>query len=267
MIDRDMPMSPLHIRHLWVVTASIFAFGCTQPDSDQSSQRSNAVTDPKIPAAPLPAPALPLDREGIILAAMRAATAAALGDNGAAAQAGLKGKRFQVRMRFGCSESDDQTISGWSHDVEKGVMRVRVRADVTGDTLPAKGQVDGPEEGALGFTLGRPWMLTTGCPNPAFATMAGGPGIAIVQLFTDSDSRAQRPQATYEAVAQVTREELPAKGLDLILSGRLKARSDGNVIDCAGSGVAPGCIIYSVIDRVIIEDPIRQEIIAEFGAS
>lgn len=256
------PISPF-----FAAAASLFAFGCTPPDNEQARQRSPAAVEQANNADPLPAPEAPLDREGIIVAALRAATAAALGDDDAAAQADLKGRRFEVPIRFGCSGSDDQASSGWSHDPAKGVLRVRVRADVNSEELSGNDLTGEAYEGAVGFTLLRPWMLADGCPDPRFASMADGPAITITQLFTASDSRVQRPQASYEAVAQVTPEELPTKGLTLILSGRLKPLADGRAIRCAAGDGPPACVISSIIDRVTIEDPVRQVTLADFGSS
>ena len=110
-------------------------------------------------------------------------------------------------------------------------------------------------------------MRVDGCPDPRFIAMADGPAIAITQLFTASDSRVERPEASYEAVAQVFAEELPTKGLNLIVSGRLKSVGDGRAIHCAASDGPPACMISSVIDRVAIEDPVRKVTLAEFGNS
>ena len=241
--------------------------GCTPPDNDPPPQKAPTITEVKSKPPLLPQPQTPLDREGMILAALRAATAAALGEDDATAQADLKGRRFEVRIRFGCSGSNVQAGSGWTHDAAKGVLRARVRADVNSTVLEASDFIDGSYEGAVGFFLRRPWMLADGCPDPRFAAMSQGPAIAITQLFTADDSRVQRPETVYEAVAQVMPNELPSKGLNLVLSGRLKAFADGRAIRCAATDGPPACIISSVIDRVAIEDPIRNVTLAEFGTS
>ena len=262
-----MHIARLPVPHLLLAAASLLAFGCTPPDNEQPPQRSPAADKVASKPEPLPVPETPLNREGMILAALRAATAAALGEDDSVAQADLKGRRFEVRIRFGCSGSDDQASSGWTHDAAKGVLRARVRADVNSDGLKASDSGDGGFEGAVGFTLRRPWMLTDGCPDPRFAAMAEGPAIAITQLFTASDSRVQRPEESYEAVAQVTAAQLPTRGLNLILSGRLKPLADGRAIRCAASDGPPACVISTVIDRVGIEDPVRNVTLAEFGGS
>jgi hypothetical protein len=268
MVVCNMPIAHLPILHrLLAAAASLFAFGCTPPDNEQPPQRSPVPSEVASKPEALPVPQAALDREGVILATLRAATAAALGEDDSAAQAQLKGRRFEVPIRFGCSGNNDQASRGWSYDPAKGVLRVRVRADVNSDGLTDSDLTDRSYEGAVGFTLLRPWMLVDGCPDPRFASMADGPAIAITQLFTANDSRAQRPQASYETVAQVTPDELPTKGLTLILSGRLKPLGDGRAIRCAASDGPPACVISSIIDRVTIEDPVRKINLADFGNS
>lgn len=267
-----MHIARLPIPHLLLAAASLLAFGCSPPDNEQPPQRSPAAAEVARAPEPLPVPETPLDREGVILAALRAATAAALGADDSTAQADLKGRRFEIRIRFGCSASDDTASNGWSHDAAKGVLRARVRADLDIKAQATSDLADGAYEGAVGFTLRRPWMMADGCPDPRFAAMADGPAIAITQMFTASDSRVERPEASYEAVAQVTPEELPTKGLNLILSGRLKPLANGRAIRCAAldgaaSDAPPACIVSSVIDRIAIEDPVRNVILAEFGRS
>jgi hypothetical protein len=262
-----MHIARLSIPHLLLAAASLCAFGCTPPDNEQPPQRSPAATEVPSKPEPLAFPETALDREGVILAALRAATAAALGEDDSTAQAELKGRRFEVRIRFGCFGSDKLASNGWSYDAAKGVLRARVAADVNSGMLKASDLTDGGFEGAVGFTMRRPWMLADGCPDPRFMSMADGPAIAITQLFTANDSRVERPEASYEAVAKVIAEELPAKGLNLIVSGRLKSLEDGRAIRCAASDGPPACIVSSVIDRVAIEDPVRNVTLAEFGNS
>lgn len=270
---KPLPFPLLAVSHLWVASIVLLAGACTPPDNEQPPQRSPAAPEVVSKAEPLSAPEPPLDREGLILAALRAATAAALGEDDAAAQAKLKGRRFEVRIRFACSPGDAQANGSWTHDAAKGVLRARLRADVARDTAeasdPAEASelVDGAYEGAVGFTLRRPWMLADGCPAPSFAAMADGPIITITQFFTTSDSRVQRPEMSYEAVTQVTPEELPVNGLNLILSGRLKPLADGRAIHCSANDGPPSCIVSSIIDRVAIEDPARNVILAQFGGS
>ncbi|MDQ3078510.1 MAG: hypothetical protein M3R03_00725 [Pseudomonadota bacterium] len=146
------------------------------------------------------------------------------------------------------------------------MLRARIKSDLDDNILKAGGLADGSYEGAVGFTLRRPWMLADGCPDPGFAAMSEGPTIALAQLFTSSDSRVQRPKNSYEAVSQIVPDQLPTQGLSLVVSGRLKPLADERVIRCAAIDGPPFCIISSVIDRVAI-DPVRDATLAEWGGS
>jgi hypothetical protein len=108
-------------------------------------------------------------------------------------------------------------------------------------------------------------MLTAGCPDPKFAMQ--GPDISVVQLFTDSDSRVQRPEPFHETVTPVKPEEVPSEGLSLVVSGRLEPLADGRAVRCSATVGTPVCIISTLIDRVAIEDPARAVVLGEWGAS
>jgi hypothetical protein len=63
-------------------------------------------------------------------------------------------------------------------------------------------------------------------------------------------------------------QEVPAQGLSLVISGRLKALPDGRAIHCSAAAGQPACIISTLIDRVAIEDPARNGVVlGEWGAS
>jgi hypothetical protein len=206
-----------------------------------------------------------LDREAVILAALRAATAAALGNDDRAAQQELKGRKFAVRLRFACPGMSDPTRTA-SYDAKQQVLRVKVQSDLTAEELPASDLLRRDYEGAVGFAFGKPWLLTPGCPSPAFGAMASAePTIVLAQLFTAEESRAQRPAATYQLTKTLKLEDAPRRGLDLILSGRFAELADGRPIHCAASDGPPACIVSGRIDRVAIENPESGEVLGEWG--
>ncbi|HKP34190.1 MAG TPA: hypothetical protein VJT70_05360 [Sphingomicrobium sp.] len=221
------------------------------------------------PATPAPKPVIVtenvLDREGVILATFRTATAAALGNDDRAAQQALNGRKFAVRLRFACPGMSDPTRSA-AYDAKQQVLRVKVQSDLTGDKLPASDLLRRDYEGAVGFMFGKPWLLAAGCPSPAFSAMSSAePTIVLAQLFTAEESRAQRPVATYQLTKAVKPEDAPQQGLDLVLSGRLAELSDGRPIHCAAADGPPACIVSGRIDRVAIEDPQNGEVLGQWG--
>ena len=206
-----------------------------------------------------------LDREDIILRALHAITSAALGQDDRTAQAQLKGRKFAVRMRFGCPGLTNPARS-LNYDGKEQVLRVSVQSDLTDQPLPASDLIRQKYEGAVGFILGQPWLLTAGCPSPAFVGMSGGqPTIILAQLFTAEESRAQRPGANYQLTKAVKPEQAPRHGLDLVVSGRLAELADGRPIHCAAADGAPACIVAAKIDRVAVVDPDSDEAIGEWS--
>lgn len=234
-------------------------------------QREPEAPPPKQQAEPQPKPAAPvvrddtLDREGVILAALHALTNASLGRDDAQAQRDLRGRKFSVRIRFGCPSITDPD-RGWSYDPEKKVLRVKVRSTLTDAPLPKSDLLSSDYEGGVGFALGQPWLLSAGCPAAEFGALASGaPAIVIAQLFTDADSRVQRPQRDYELTKPLDPNQQPGDGLDLVLSGRLAELADHRPIHCAAEPGVPACIVSATIDRVAIENPSSGAMLGEWG--
>lgn len=244
----------------------------------------------------LPVAVPPLDREALLIAVMRATTAAALGRDDAPAQRELEGKRFDLRIRFGCDgPTDAQQPLGWRFDALTRTLRLSARPDVAGnDPLVAAvtGQ-DGIEE-VEGFWIPRPWLLSAACPavtpQPAPAgesrpdeeepedreTAPAPPGpamtdqrIAIAQFFTGDDARTGRQTGrAYEAVVVLNEGTAPSgQGYDLVLSGRLQSLPGGRVIGCAAAagGQRPNCIISAHIDEARMERPDDGTVLARWG--
>jgi hypothetical protein len=246
--------------------AALVLASCAKP----AHQQQKAGTRPEVvKQAPslLPKPEPALTRAELIVAALRALTAAAAGEDDSDSQSKLKGRRFEARIRFGCSGADAKAPNGWVYDSKKEVLRVRANADIDGKSLEPSDLLTRDYEGATGFILRRPWLLTASCPTAQFGALADGPTIAIVQSFSKSDSRVQRPERKFEAVVPDAGDRLPRLGLDLVLAGRLEPLADNRPIHCAAAQGAPVCIVSSKIDRVAIEDPARDAVLAEWTPS
>ena len=250
------------LRWLAFVTFAV-TVGCSGP-RDKPEQTSVA-EKPTAPATEKTVSENVLDREAVILTALRAATAAALGNDDRAAQEALKGRKFEIRLRFACPGMTDPSRTA-TYDAKEQVLRAKVRSDLTTEALPASDLLRRDYEGGIGFTFGKPWLLAAGCPSPAFAAMANAePTIVLAQFFTAEESRAQRPAATYQLARPLKPEDAPRRGLDLILSGRFAGLADGRPIHCAASDGPPACIVSGKIARVAIENPQNGETLGEWG--
>ena len=232
-----------------------------QREAEPSDAADNAVVQER-PSLPVAEP--PLDRERLLLAAARAASAFAAGAEILAAQRGLNGKRFEIRFRIGCNNTDTQDeMRGWRFDEKLRTLRMRVEPDLSINDPIVAGIAAGRFESVEGLWVRRPWMLTAACPKirssapaPAKAadeagSEAGGeatrppisvsPAIAlgrqvgIAQFFSATDSRtsrrSQRPYATTNVLDEGQKPSL--QGYDFVMAGRLRELPDRRVIACS----------------------------------
>jgi hypothetical protein len=242
------------------------AAGCKRQPVEPPKNAAAPAPAPK-PAVPIPLPKPKLDRQQMIFAALNALSAAALGQADAKAQQGLKGREFEMRLRFGCPDLPADPSRRWSYDEEAEVLRAHISADLSATSVPASDILLKGYEGVAGFTVDRPMLLSAGCPAPEFRSVRriGGPTIAIAQLFTSKDSRVQRPERTYEITKSLKPNAQPSAGLDLVIAGRLAELPDGRAIHCAAAEGPPVCIVSAKFDRVAIENPMDGTVLGEWS--
>lgn len=258
--------SQLRFTVAFIGACSIISCAPTAADNAHDNAINTQNTVEKKPIV-LPLPEPPMDREKLLLAALRAATAAALGNDDAEAQAKLEGGRFRFQTRFGCAGGAQPDLGTWEYDQDKSVLRVKVTPNLGPDYPLEQSYLNQGYESVWGILVARPWLLASGCPVQPFAAAMPRqqPTIEIAQLFTKDDSRIQRPAATYELVSQSAPEDVPTKGLDLVISGRLSALADGRAIHCTATGGAPACLISVKIDKVSIENPVTGKQLGDWG--
>lgn len=272
--------------------AGVALAGC-RPAPDPGAQENIA----NQPAQPAPRPIVepPLDRERLLASVARAASAYAAGTDNSEAERALSGRRFEIRLRFGCREAAaDGNTNGWTVDADGKTVRLKAAPDISFDD-PLVRKLAGAEgvEAVEGFWLKWPWLLTAACPRqpapppnprpqaeepaePPAETKAvptaprSVPRIGIAQFFTETDSRTRRRSARpYEAVKSFEETRgVQANGFNLVLSGRLRAGPAGRVIACGSAGIDswPDCLIFADIDQVRMERPETREIIAEWAS-
>ena len=257
-------------RRLMLIAASfvvLSAWSCGRKPAEPQQGNAVAPSQQQQPAAPiaLPEPEPKLQREQLILAVLRAISDDALGRDDAEAQRALKGREFELRLRFGCPGAASSSRS-WSYDDKKGVLRARFDADLDAKSVQASNLLAKGYEGILGFTIERPLLLSAGCPSSEFAAATTSvPTIAVAQLFTADESRVQRPEKSYQITKAVEPAQKPSEGLDVVIGGRLAELSDGRVIHCAPSDGAPACIIGAKFDRVAIENPVSGVVLGQWS--
>lgn len=264
--------------------------GCrSQPAQDNGEDNAAEMTPP--PRMPRIEP--PLSRARLLLAVAQAASAHSAGAVDADAQRNLDGKQFEVRLRFGCDgQGPDRGDHGWSVDPDGRTLRLRAVPTLSMEDEPVRSVAGDNIEAVEGFWLARPWLLQVACPAPEAgvaeeqdsAERAAPPDtrseapepapapaiqrVGIARFYTPDDSRTgRRIDRPFEAVKTLDAgEQVGGDGFNLVLSGRLRARSDGRVILCTGSGRdrPPDCIVSADIDRVWIERTEDQQVLAEW---
>jgi hypothetical protein len=260
--------------------------GCQARDDTAPSPRAS--DSPGLSQLPIADP--PLDRETLLLAVMRAASAAALGEENGSVQQALDGKRFELRLRFGCPGEELAGAYGrrWTHDQDGRIVRIRIGPEIEGDT-PLVDDLAGPDiEAVEGFWIHRPWQLKAGCPAPPAASSAEGdaqasapspteptadtaneaaPSLGIAQFFRETDARThRRGSRAYEAAENLSEGEAPSRtGYDLIVHGRLQSLPDGRVIACRAAGMQrPACVISARFEEVSLERADTGKLLAEW---
>lgn len=234
-----------------------------------------------------------MDREALLLAAAHAASAAAAGTNDMAAQRTLEGKRFDVRIRFGCpmagpvAPNPNEGPFNVRFDEKARTLRVRASPDLTLDDPQAAAIAGGKAEAVEGFWMYRPWLLEARCPvvpkpagleadAPAFPSESGkespepaGVRVGLAQFYTEEDARTgRRDGRPFEATKVLEADQKPSvQGYDLVLSGRLAPAPGGKIVNCRveSASAPPDCIVSADIERVRIERPGTNELVAEWS--
>jgi hypothetical protein len=276
----------------YVLIASVMAgqlAACQQ--QPQRTKEPDRVEAEAQDAPALPIAEAPLDRRALLSALAEVASAVALGQDDRERQRELDGKRFELRLRFGCGGPGEPALSEprrWTYEEDSRVLRLHVGPDVDLATPLVRSIAAEGFEAAEGFWVRRPWLLSAGCPArpqasapeaapaPVATAEAIGsepaqpePRIAIAQFYTAADPRTHRRDSrAYQATKTLDADEAPsASGYDLVLSGRLKALPGGRVIACtsAAAEAPPACIISAAFDQVAIEAPDGKESIAQWA--
>ena len=278
MRSHSNPRRPRATATALVIAGAALLPGCEAGRSPTESQRNveAAPASEPGPVAAIPLPEPPLDREALLLSVARVASASAAGADDRKVQAGLAGRRFTIRIRFGCSgPSTDLAASsmGWTYNETEQALKVRAVPDVSGELPLMRGMAGDDVEAAEGFWIPRPWLFADTCPAaPAGPTPeAPVPGsVAVMQFFTASDSRTERRSTrSFETVQRMEPESAPgAAGFTLVLRGRLEALPDGRVIRCVSvdANARPACVASVEFGRVSIENAATGASLAEWGA-
>ena len=244
-----------------------------------------AVAPPAAAPAPKPVPEPAaigiLGRADLIALAAAAADAAAAGREPGPEIAQADGRRFELRLPFGCTgpAGDDSAAPlRWRFDPKAQALRINVDpvAWTAQDWWPA-GEAGGVE-GIEGFWIARPWTSSEACPPGGDRPAAAGtepvtlPGqtLALGQIFLAEGGRgARRDGKPYEAVIRVAEGDLKAsQGFRVRITGRVARSGSFGPVRCrqpAGPEQRPICLVGVAIDEVAVENSASGETLATWS--
>ncbi len=224
-----------------------------------------AVAPPQPEAEPPAADAV-LGRADLLRDAASVTAAFAAGEPGA--PRALAGKRFTIRIPFGCD--GPQVGAGtaqafYEYDPQKRTVRLVARPAVW-TTLPAiPAGASETLESVEGFWIPRPWTPSEDCPRrreqpfPATPTSPAAPTLGLAQLFAAGAARtARHAERPYEHVLKLEAGATPplARGYRLRLEGRFGVFPNGAAASCWSESPdhRPVCLYAVELDRVAFED-------------
>lgn len=209
-----------------------------------------------------PAPELPvavLGRAGLLQIANAAADRFSGGRNEAQAMAG---RRFEIRLPFGCGPAgQSDRSSGWTYNEESGTLRISVTPnDWTASGWLSSAVPEGEVDAIEGFWVPRPWTTSDECPAGAQGDMGQSPStLAIAHFFpAESDRSEQRRGRPFEFVDKIEPQAVPKRGLQLLLEGRIAnvpGRRESVLCRAPDASVRPTCVVAAEYERIAVVDP------------
>ncbi|HZG08003.1 MAG TPA: hypothetical protein VEZ70_03380 [Allosphingosinicella sp.] len=196
------------------VVLLIAAVLIARPDGPREDETPKPARKSAPPVVAAPSP--PLARADLIDAAARAADAQARGLPAPAGDGELAGRRFTLRLPFGCTGSaaaDSQAPMRWSYDETQGTLRVSVTPNVWTDAEPVRAAAAGVDyEAAEGFWIKWPWLRSGDCPLPPPPAPAAEPA-AEPAADAAQGNQAVSAAGPAEAAADAPAAEAPAAEL------------------------------------------------------
>lgn len=236
------------------------------------------VAAPVLKAAPEPVSSGVLGRADLLALAAAAADAAAAGRDPGSAMAQADGRRFELRLPFGCNgpaAQDSEAAMRWRYDAKARALRISVEPVTWVAQDWWQSEIPASVEAIEGFWIDRPWTSSEACPELSGQPAAGGAEpvtlpertLALGQIFFAGGGRgAKREGKPYEAVIRIAeREPQAAKGFRVRISGRIARAGGVGPVRCrqsAGAEQRPICLVTVVMDEVAVENGATDETLA-----
>lgn len=230
-------------------------------------------------AAPRPLPPPVLTRADLVRHA-NAAAGRAGDETSDAADDGrdLVGRRFSLRLAFGCDGAQPRRTAGQMsalYDPRAQTVRLNAQPSDWSGLPMVQALADKTVEAVEGFWIPRPWSSSESCPPPSGQTAAPAPTppttetLGLAQFFDGGESRVlRRSGRAYEHVRRLTTADtaLLSHSYALILEGRLRAYPDGRPVRCWSESPdhRPVCLYSVQFERVALQDAHDQSTLAEW---
>jgi hypothetical protein len=263
-----------------VVALLFFGVFVMRDAPDERGPPPQTAVEPAPPPPMLtPQARAPLTRSEFIARASEAAGAYAAGTPLPDTKDPINGRRFSLRIPFGCR--GPQTGAGvnqayYEYDPVKKTMRLVARPG-TWTTLPLMQDLSGSEEieAVEGFWIPRPWSPSEACPPnrdgsiPVTPTPAATQTLGLARIFEKDGSRIlRRDGRAYEFVRKMDEgdDARLAHSYRLVLEGRVEGYSEGRAVRCWAESAdhRPVCLYAVAFDRVAFEDADSGAMLAEW---
>ena len=237
-------------------------------------------------ATPVPKPVPEPASSGVLGRAELIALAAAAADDAAAGRtpdpevAEAAGRRFELRLPFGCggpAGEESNAAMRWRYDAEDQALRIQIDPVTWTAQDWWAGDAAADVETIEGFWITRPWTSSESCPTGGRPAAPGvepvtlpGQTLALGQIFSSGGARGGRRNGEpYETTVRVPEGELNASdGFRLRVTGRIARAGGTGPVRChqpAGAEQRPICLVSVVMDEVAIENPISGKILATWS--
>jgi len=252
----------------WLASLAVVATVCgCSPKPKEPPKPAPPAAEPAL-TIPVPPPAI--ERPELLAIVGQAASAFAEGRPAPKAALDLAGRRFSVRLPFGCLGPEGEGAASYVYDAEKGSLKLTARAETWTRVEAIRSLVGTAATEAIeGFWIPRPWIAGDACPAlrpqpvpvaPAKTGARTPPApepfpqtVGLVSTFETGDSRLQRRGTRpYEVVRKA--DAPPTGAFRLVLEGRIVEGATGPVV-CRSDDPdrPPTCLVRVEFDRVAIE--------------
>ena len=234
--------------------AALAAVACRGPESSSNEAVAPSPANETNIAEALPRPEPALDRNGFLRTIASVASAHTVGTDDRAMQSALDGRRFAIRVRFGCdgpAPNSSTAALRWTQAQDGKSFGIFAKPDLSLADERLKDISDQTIEAVEGFCIPRPWENQGACPNPAAddeeAALPAPQLVGIAQYFTAEDLRCCMRVGT--SLCRDTKGRIAGRTTEVgayfaVSKGDFEAWPGGKVVRCSRIGPQPAARLH-----------------------